>query len=109
MKQSSIFEGVVRSEDSYTNLLRNLMLTDEAYGSAICGLLRPKRLNLQLTSHAGVRTQVPLKTFNSKHGRADMLIETKSSVLLIEVKTALDCGLTGNQDFGLDENDLALR
>ena len=78
------------------------MLADEAYCVAICDLLRPKELSLQLSPPPKPQTQVHLKTPDAKHhGIADMLIETKSAVLLVEVK--LTCGLTGNQDFGLDD------
>jgi len=79
------------------------MLADEAYCVAICDLLRPKELSLQLSPPPKPQTQVPLKTPDAKHGIADMLIQTESAVLLVEIKTELACGLTGNQDFGLDD------
>jgi|ERR1017187_6386209 hypothetical protein len=103
MKQASIFEGVVRGEDSHTNLLRNLMLADAPYGMAVCELLRPTGFNLQFTELPDIQTQVTLATPGLNHGRADMLIESGSAVLLVEVKTALYCDLTDNQDFGLDD------
>jgi hypothetical protein len=104
MKHFSIFEGVVRSEDAYTNLLRNLMLADPEYGEAMGALLRPDGLNLSYDESADIRTQVPLRAGDTAHGRADLLIETRTAVLLVEVKTDLYCGLTDNQHFGLDDS-----
>ena len=104
MKRSSIFDGVVKSEDSYTNLLRNLMLLNTPYCVALCDRLRPDGMSMGNAVPPEVRTQVPLATESGKsHGRADLLIESNSAVLLVEVKTDLYCGLTEYQDFGLDE------
>jgi hypothetical protein len=104
MKRGSIFDGVVRFEDSYTNLLRNLMLQDSSYCIALCQLLCPQP-GSEWTVPLEIRTQVPLATSRgSSHGRADLLIESNSAVLLVEVKTDLYCSLTELQDFGLDES-----
>lgn len=103
MKHPSIFEGVVRGEDSHTDLLRNLMCADTAYGIEVCKMLQPKGLSLELDKLPEVQTQVMLKAPPLKHGRADLVIESKSAVLLVEVKTDLYCPLTKNQDFGLDD------
>lgn len=103
MKHLSIFEGVVRSEDAYTNLLRNLMLAQPVYGEAIGAVLTPSGLDLSCNESADIRTQVPLRAGETIHGRADLLIETRTAVLLVEVKTDLYCGLTDSQDFQLDE------
>jgi hypothetical protein len=104
MKHLSIFEGVVRGEDAYTNLLRNLMLADLEYGKAICKLLMPDRLNFPYDQCADIRSQVSLRAANVVHGRADLLIETRAAVLLVEVKTDLYCSLTDGQHFGLDDS-----
>ena len=104
MKHFSIFEGVVKSEDAYTNLLRNLMLADPEYCASVGALLTPHGLTLLCDQSADVRTQVPLQSGDTKHGRADLLIETRSAVLLVEVKSDLYCRLTDNQHFGLDDN-----
>lgn len=104
MKHFSIFEGVVRSEDAYTNLLRNMMLADPEYGKAIGNLLRPNGLDISSDQFPDIRTQVLLRAADVVHGRGDLLIETRTAVLLVEVKTDLYCGLTDNQHFGLDGN-----
>jgi hypothetical protein len=104
MKRLSIFEGVVRSEDAHTNLLRNLMLADVEYGKAVCSLLTPKGLDLSCDQLADIGTQVSLRTAEVTHGRADLLIKTRAAVLLVEVKTDLYCSLTDYQHFGLDDS-----
>jgi len=104
MTHFSIFEGVVRSEDAYTNLLRNMMLADPEYRKAIGNLLRPNGLDISSDQSADIKTQVLLRAADVVHGRGDLLIETRTAVLLVEVKTDLYCGLTDNQHFGLDDN-----
>jgi hypothetical protein len=62
-------------------------------------------MSLETTVPLDVRTQVPLTTRpRSSHGRADLLIENDSTVLLVEVKIDWYCSLTELQDFGLDES-----
>lgn len=103
MKRASIFEGAIRGEDSYTNLLRNLMYAEPLYGITICKLLCPEELAMDFAILPEISAQVFLKTLDINHGRADLLIETKSTVLLVEVKTELYCPLTEKQNFTLDD------
>lgn len=79
------------------------MVANPDYGQMICSLLQPEALNINFTALVDVRTEVPLAVDSARHGRADLLIETKDEILLVEVKTAQFCDLTDNQNFGLDE------
>jgi len=95
MLDRSIFAGVVRTEDTLTNLLRNLLDYDADFANAFLEVMLPQNLRDLASEQHEAMTQV---TLPGHHGRADLLINAKHFLLLVEIKRDPYCGLTDNQD-----------
>ena len=98
MGQGAIFDGVVRNEDAYTNLLRNLMITDRDFGESLLSAFLPGSFHHLAEQPFDVHTQVRLLDADIDHGRADMVVTTGSLLLLVEVKVSAYCQMTVNQE-----------
>ncbi len=92
MPTESIFHKVVKKEDSYTQLLYNLIKRDGAFRrhflSFLVGQDLTKLLGEDLTkdaTHAYIATQERL----SNKGRADIYVKTAKLCLILEVKTEI--------------------
>jgi hypothetical protein len=100
----AIFDKLVTDENSYTQLLRNLMIQSDDFRRRVLGVLFPEEKE-KWTSRIvpTIETQVDLSGF----GRADILIRTAELCAIVEVKISLWCGLTGNQNpAACEENEL---
>ncbi len=109
MSQHSIFTGVVREEDSYTQLLCNLMIRDYEFQRVILNLFSDGKL---ITDQRLTRDEVRTKKGLGCYGQADMLIRTTEFILILEVKQSLRCAKTKGQIEGayakfLTEQDCA--
>ena len=92
MAGESIFHNLVKSENSYTRLLRNLMVRDTAFRTEFLSLfLREEQAKSISAKH--VLSQKRL----GDCGQPDLLIETGNLSLIIEVKTENLTGGTPKQ------------
>ena len=93
MPSESIFHKLVVHENSYTQLLCNLLERNAAFRNAILARLFTDEVANKI-SLALLNTQ---KTLADQHGRPDMFIETEDFCAIIEVKTEVGCTTTPYQ------------
>ena len=100
MAKSSIFDGVVTTENQYTRLLYNLLLRDSAVRASFVSFLTssPK------PSPVGI-DQIGEQAYLPNGGFADLLIQTKNLSVIVEVKTAEGRDLTGRQLIDVPDDD----
>jgi hypothetical protein len=92
MAKETIFHKLVTNENSYTQLLRNLMVRDDVFRTEFLSLFfGVKQARNVLAAH--VHSQYKL----DNGGQPDILILTSSSCLIIEVKTQNLTGRTPKQ------------
>lgn len=92
MAKETIFHKLVKNENSYTQLLRNLMVRDDVFRTEFLSLFFGERQAKHVLA-AHVHSQYKLEN----GGQPDILILTSSSCLIIEVKTENLTGRTPKQ------------
>jgi hypothetical protein len=92
MPHESIFHKLVKNENSYTQLLRNLMVRNDVFRTEFLSLFfGEQKANHVLAAH--IHSQYKLEN----GGQPDILILTSSSCLIIEIKTENLTGRTPKQ------------
>jgi hypothetical protein len=95
MWAESIFHKLVKDENSYTQLLCNLMRRDSVFREAVLANLIDKDLREEVKAHH-IHTQMYL--WQKRHyGYADIYIETPNLAIIVEIKTDLHRGMTIRQ------------
>jgi hypothetical protein len=93
MAESSIFDGVVKTENQYTRLLYNLLLRDSVFRASFLLFLTER----SETSTVGIDEIKEQTRLRPNRGVADLLIQTKDLAVIVEIKTEAARGLTGKQ------------
>jgi hypothetical protein len=104
MERDSIFTGIVVNENSYTQLLVNLLDRHEGFRIAVLSKLFSARVANELSDYQ-IDTQQTLKDGSVAHGKPDILIRTEAVCAIVEVKTELGCLLTGHQKWSADRDE----
>jgi hypothetical protein len=100
LADESIFQGIVRNENSFTQLLYNLMTRDELFRKDVLSLFAG-----ETRSRSTVRANIYIEKHLPNGGRADLLIENPDLAIIVEVKTEHLRGRTAKQLLsGLDDN-----
>lgn len=100
MAKETIFHKLVKNENSYTQLLRNLMVRDDVFRTEFLSLLfGEQKANHVLAAH--VHSQYKLEN----GGQPDILVLTSSSCLIIEIKTENLTGRTPKQALSSSDSE----
>jgi hypothetical protein len=100
MARDSVFYKLAKDENSFTELLCNLLMRDE-FRTRVMPLLIPESLASSIPAEA-ITTQEHAEDC----GRPDIVIQTSNVCLLVEVKLNPRRGLTAYQEpSGCEEND----
>ena len=92
MAKETIFHKLVKNENSYTQLLRNLMVRDDVFRTEFLSLLFGEQKANDVVA-ANVHSQCKLE----HGGQPDILVLTSSSCLILEIKTENLTGRTPKQ------------
>ena len=90
MPQESIFHKLIKNENSYTQLLCNILRRDGGFRNDFFNLV-----GVQTTSLGAVRIQTQKGL--AGHGQADILMQSSSICMIIEVKTEALRSMTDKQ------------
>ena len=90
MAQESIFHKLIKNENSYTQLLCNILKRDENFRNDFFSLI-----GVAASSLNAVRIQAQRGL--GCHGQADILIQSSTIYMIIEVKTESLRSMTDNQ------------
>jgi len=91
----SIFHKLVTKENSYSQLLCNLMNR----GDRFCGMILALFLKEEAPFTGKIRVEGQ-KRLPKRHGQPDLVIETSEWYVIIEVKTERHCARTKRQELG---------
>jgi hypothetical protein len=100
LTEVSVFKGIVRSENSYTQLLYNLLMRDEHFRRDVLSLFVGEA-QTELFEGANIQIQKCLPN----RGQPDLLIEGPALSLIVEVKTENLCVRTVKQSVSGPEDD----
>jgi hypothetical protein len=91
MSEESIFHKLIKGENAYTQLLRNVMVRDDGFRGGLLDLFDERLKDWVNPGH--VRTQVPLP----RCGQADILIRSPRLSMIVEAKTETHRTVTDKQ------------
>jgi hypothetical protein len=99
----SIFHKIVTNENSFTQLLCNLMKRDDAFSGAVLALLQNKSA-MRLKGEMRI---TPQKRLPNRCGQPDIIIEAPHLCVIVEVKTESHRNRTKKQELEDGENYLS--
>jgi hypothetical protein len=91
----NIFDNIVYNENKFTELFRNYLILYKEFRDAFVDLIYPGLPKNDIDENS-IFTQV----ITQENGRPDLVIETKSILIFIEIKVSIYTTLTGNQPEG---------